>query len=117
MQNAIAENWSTVARLYKNHMDQIFGAIFGPHFWSRFWAKVLDQIWTTIFGAILEPKFPENWEKKSAWLEKSHPAKQKKMLAPRVRITMRRQGPRAPIAVSVNACGPCRLIVQCAARS
>ena len=117
MQNAIAEHWPIVARLYKNHMDQIFGAIFGPNFWTRFWAKVLDQFWVTIFGAILEPKFPENWGKKSAWPEKSHPAKQKKMLAPRVRITMRRQAPRAPIAVSVNACGPCRLIVQCAARS
>ena len=57
MQNAIAENWSTVARLYKNHMDQIFGAIFGPHFWTRFWAKVLDQIWTTILVQFLSQNF------------------------------------------------------------
>ena len=97
----------------------------GPNFWCNFWTTFLDQVLGQgfgpdlghDFGAILEPKFHENWEKKSAWVEKSHPAKQKKMLAPRVRITMRRQAPRAPIAVSVNACGPCRLIVQCAARS
>ena len=57
MQNAIAEHWPTVARLYKNHMDQIFGAIFGPHFWTRFWAKVLDQIWITILVQFLSQNF------------------------------------------------------------
>ena len=60
MQNAIAENWPTVARPYKNHTNQFFGAIFGPHFWTRFWTKVLDQVLDQDFGAIPEPKFPEN---------------------------------------------------------
>ena len=60
MQNAIAEHWPTVARLYKNHMDQIFGAIFGSHFGTRFWTTVLVQVLDQDFGAILEPNFHEN---------------------------------------------------------
>ena len=63
IQNTIAENWPTVARLYKIHTGQFFGAIFGPHFWSRFWTTVLVQVLDQDFGAILEPNFHENWKK------------------------------------------------------
>ena len=93
---------STRANFLVQFLDHILGPGSGPRFWFRFWTKILVQFLSQIFMKI---------EKKISLARKSHPARQKNMLAPRVRITMRRQAPRALIAGSVNACGPRRLIV------